>query len=542
MKKEFVFLQEDETFYFDHDAVERVIRFIETLCKLSEPRGKPFVLLPWQRQIVNDIFGWKRRDNDERRFQNVYIEVPRKNGKTYFVAALLLYLLMADGVSGAEVYASACTREQSGILFKSVQRMIQQNKFFLDRLIETPSKNKIEYPKGDGVLKALSGDSVGSHGKHPSAVVCDELHEWTTPKSEALYEALTSGFGNRKSPLVIHITTAGYGSQPTLAKRLHDKAKVFAEGTLEDESFYGVIYGAEQTDDWTDEAVWKKANPSYSLVSKTLKRELAAATLEPSKQNTFCRLYLNIWTQQQTRWLDLAKYDACVKAFSLEEMKGQDVILGCDWGQIYDLTAISLIFPSDWDKWKLAVKTYMPEQQMLRRTKEDNVPYESWHKRGYLDTTIGISKGLTLDYPTLIEQVKEIATNYNVVALGYDPSQQSINIIPQLEEIGINCFPIYQSHKEMSPASKEFERRLIANEIEIEDNPCLRWQAGNVEVEYRQDLIRPIKPNQKQGFSNGTAKYKVDAIVASIIGIQTTLLAYRNRKQETEDKPQIFFV
>lgn len=532
MLKTFAFLVEDSAYYFNALAVEKVVDFIERFCRLSDPMGATFTLLPWQRQIVTDVFGWKRRDNDERRFTHVYIEVPRKNGKTYFVAALVLYLLIADGTQAAEVYGAAVTRDQSGRLYKSVSQMVNQSRFLAERLSPLPYKSEYHYAKGKGsVFKALSGESVGSHGRYPSAVVCDELHEWQGHRAEDLYEALTSGFGNRKSPLVLHITTAGYGSQPTLCKRLHEKAKLFAEGNCEDETYYGVVYGAELDEVWTDEEVWKRANPSYELVRKTLRREFAAASSEPSRENTFRRLYLNQWTQQQTRWLDLTKWDACCQDLKLDNFKGRDVLLGVDFSQIYDLTAIALLFPQeDSDHWIMFVRCYMPQKQIERRSKEDNVPYDQWANDKWLVPTLGVSQGLTIDYPTLVSEVETIAADCNVLAIGYDPSSQAVNVIPQLEDKGLDCLPIYQSHNELSPPSREFEKRLTSGEITLQRNPCLRWQAGNVEVEWRGDKIKPVKPNAR-GSYGGTARYKVDGIVAAIIAAQTCLLKYKEAKK-----------
>lgn len=541
MVKTFPFLATSQDFYFDGSKAQRVIDFIERFCRLSDPMGQPFVLLPWQKQIVLDVFGWYRKDNNERRFNSVYIEVPRKQGKSYFVAALLIYLLIADGVSGSEVYATACSREQSGILFKSVSRMVYQSKFLSERLTPLLYKSEWKYNRGDSILKALSGENVGSHGKYPTAVAVDECHEWTSAKSESLYEALTSGFGNRASPLVLHITTAGFGSQPTLAHRLHDKAIQFGQGEGTDPTFYGVIYGAALEDDWTSEETWKKANPSWELAKKNLRREFAAAKTEPSKENTFRRLFLNQWTQQNQRWLNMEQWDSCVSDISYESFKGQDIICGLDLSQIYDLTALAILYPLP-DKWRLFVKCFMPSQQIERRSKEDNIPYDQWAKAGFLIPTQGISNGLTIDYQTIVQHITKVAEENNIISLGYDPSN-AVTVIPQLENIGINCLPIYQTFNELSPATNEFERRLVGQEIEIAVDPCLRFQAGNVELAFNQQgQCRPTKPNAKGKYS-GKAVFKVDALIASIIATQAALLTLgREEEKKTEDKAKVYFV
>lgn len=541
MVKTFPHLKEDDEYYFDALKAQTVIEFIEQFCKLSEPMGQPFKLLPWQRQLINDVFGWYSKATGERRFSYVYVEVPRKNGKTYLLAAILIWLLMGE-CQGAEVYASACTREQSGLLYKSIRSMIRQSPFLRERLEVVAYKSEIKYANGNGVLKALSGEDVGSHGKYPTAICCDELHEWNKPSAEALYEALTTGFGNRVSPLALHITTAGYGSNPTLAKRMHEKAKLFAQGKCTDPTFYGVVYGAEVTDDWTSEATHRKANPSYELVKKTLNREIAAAKAEPSKQNSFMRLYLNIWTQQQTRWLNLSTYENCEVVFDYESVKDSGpCYLGVDLSRIYDMTAIALLYPQSNGKWKILVRCYLPGKLINKYAKADNIPYDVWQKEGWLIGTEGKSGGYSIDYPTITEDIKAFCAENQVVTVGYDPNG-AISVIPELESVGIHTTPIYQRHSDMNHGSKEFERRLGTGEIEIQKNPCLHWQAGNIEVSFRNGLIMPAKPNA-EGNYRGNVKYKNDGLVAACIAAQACLLM-GNRKPEVEDdgKPQVFFV
>ena len=546
MVHEFAHLVEDDEFYHDEAAALRVVEFVETFAKLDKThRGKPFKLEPWQRQIVWDVFGWRRRDNDERRFTSAYIEVPRKNGKTYFVAALALFLLMADGVEGAEVYASARTNEQSRILYKSVLSMIDQDEFLGDRLEVARHKSEVRYPKRNGVLKALSGEATGSHGKYPSAVICDELHEWEGERAEFLYEALTSGFGNRRSPLVIHITTAGFGSAQTECKKLHEKALQFAAGKCGDSNFYGVVYGADLKDDWTSEATWKKANPSYALAENNLKRELKTALSDPSKENTFRRLYLNQWTQQQTRWLDLADWkEATNSRLRYEDYKGKPCVLGLDLGSVYDLTALSILYPEK-DAWKLFVRCFMPSKQIERRSKEDAIPYDEWAKRGWIIPTLGDSQGVSADYAAILEEVRKVSRENPVICLGFDPGAGAQLVIPTLDNVdGLDTLTVNQTFREMGPAAAEFERRLSSRLLVVEDNPCLSWQAGNVEVVHdaKSPAYRPTKPNSKGGFA-GTQKYKVDGIVASVIATQTALLKCAAAAPEKpKAKPTVLFV
>lgn len=546
----FDFLVENELYWFDAAAVERVKLFIETFCKLSAPLGAPFILLPWQRQIVHDVFGWKRRDNDERRFNEVYIEVPRKNGKSYFVSALALYLLIADGQDSPEVYVAASNREQSGIVYKDVVSMIRQSKWLGERTTIVQYKSLITAPKRNGILRALSREGKGSHGTYPSAVIRDELHEWTGSKAESLAEALTSGWGGRNSPLLIDITTAGFGSQPTMAKQQHEKALRFAAGKCEQPNFYGVVYGADLDDDWTSESTWQKANPSYNLVKKNLANEIAKAKASLSAENSFKRLYLDVWTQQQTRWLSMERWDECTDAtLTLESLKGRDVVIGMDLGSTYDLTALSLLFRLDNGSWAVFCRCFMPSKSVERYTTQDAIPYSEWAKSTpegaitpYLTATNGVSKGVTVDFGTVIAAVLQIKADFNLLHIGFDPAGAA-QVVPPLEnDHGIPCTPIYQNLKDMTAGAKELERRLVSGELPLERNPCFRWQAGNVEVKEKDGMIKPVKPHS-EGAYGGTAKYKVDGITATVIAAQTALLLFGMPKaEETKAKPQVFFV
>lgn len=547
MVKVFKHLVEDDEYYFDRDKAEEVIRFIEKFCKLSNPRGKPFILLPWQRQIVYDVFGWYSKATGERRFVHVYIEIPRKNGKTYFLAALLIWLLMGEQPN-AEIYAAACTRDQAGLLYKAVMQMVNQSAFLRERLNPTLSRKELNYANKDGFLKALSGENVGSHGKYPSVVACDELHEWQGEKALSLYEALISGFGNRPNPLVIHITTAGFGGELTLAKKLHEKALEFAEGECDDPTFYGVIYGAEATDNWEDEKVWERTNPSYELAKKNLRREYLAAKADIGRQNTFKRLFLNIWTEQLTRFLDLSDWDKCVnKSLSYADFKGKDVVIGLDLSETYDLTALALIAEED-GIWKKIVRCYMPEKQIPRRTKSDSVSYDIWakEKNGWIRPTLGLSKGESVDYPTIVKDILGIADDCNIITVAYDPNN-AIQIIPSLEAAGIHTTEIYPKFSDMSPGTKELHRRLTSREIELEANPCMRWQAANLEVISDNDgRIRPTKPHANPKKNNGgRSKYKVDGMTASVIASQAMLLTrgrVEAKKAEKKKKSAVYFI
>ena len=314
---------------FNEAEVERVLRFYR-LCPhfKGEWAGTPIILEPWQIFIIANIFGWKWKDSGYRRFKVIYNTVARKNGKTTMIAPSGLYLMMADGEPGAEIYSAAVDRDQAREIFDAAKAMVEMGE--LSRAIKTFSRNMcVESTRSK--FEPLSADEKKQHGKNIHAALCDELHVW--PKA-SLWSVLRTGMGSRRQPIQWAITTAG-SDQNTICYEIHDYAqrvlKGFKDRSFVDDTFFGIIYcldrkqdwpklrteeefkkeGGVMEDDWRDPAVWIKANPNLdiSVKLKDLEDEARTAMQMPTSQNDFLRLRMNIWTQQVTRWIDLQTWD-----------------------------------------------------------------------------------------------------------------------------------------------------------------------------------------------------------------------------------------
>ena len=283
------------TSHYDKQKADRAVRFIENLCHTKGKwAGKPFLLLPWQEQIVRDIFGIVRADG-KRQFLTAYVEIPKKQGKSELAAAIALYLLYADGEASAEVYGAACDRAQASIVFDVAKQMVLMSPALNRRSkIAAATKRIVNYSNA-GFYQVLSAETGTKHGLNVSGLVFDEIHAQPNRK---LYDVLTKGSGDaREQPLFFIITTAGTDKQ-SICYELHTKALDIKNGRKNDPTFYPVVYGLTDADDWNDEANWYKANPSlgHTIAIERVREAYKNALENPAEENVFKRSCLNTFS------------------------------------------------------------------------------------------------------------------------------------------------------------------------------------------------------------------------------------------------------
>ena len=296
---------------FSEERARRALQFISALTHTKDRwAGKDFEPRPWQVAIIRELFGRMRLDDQSRRaYRTCYIEIPRKNGKSELAAALALYGLVGDRVVGAEVYSAAADRDQAALVFNVAAQMVRNDRMLSARLKIIDSQKRIVDHQTGSFYRAISAEAYSKHGFNASMVIYDELH--AAPNRE-LWDVLTTSTGARSEPLVIAITTAGY-DRHSICWEQHDYARKVLDGIVTDPTFYPVIYAAKDDADWTDEKVWHHTNPALEdFRDIDDMRALAHKAKEvPALQNTFRRLYLNQWTEQAERWIDMAAWDAC---------------------------------------------------------------------------------------------------------------------------------------------------------------------------------------------------------------------------------------
>lgn len=299
--------------YFREDLVAKAIAFFETLVLTKSTKsGRPerMRLLPVHRELVGQLIGWYRSEDDTRQYRRCYFTVARKNAKTQIAAALALYLLFSEQ-DQPEVYVAAKDRDQASLCYKAAADMVTASGLAGAVADVVPYQKAIRTRHNGGVLKALSSEGASKHGLNPSAVIIDELHAWGTSEQE-LYDALTTGSVARKQPLIMVITTAGI-SEHTLCGREYAYACQVRDGIVEDPSYLPLIYELPKDADWTDEKHWHLANPTLGdIISIQALREARDRALKtPSEQIKFRRLHCNQWVNSESPWLSLESWDAC---------------------------------------------------------------------------------------------------------------------------------------------------------------------------------------------------------------------------------------
>lgn len=271
--------------------------------------GDPFKLEEWQAVIIGLLFGIIDKKTKLRRFRNIYIEVPRKNGKTTLSSGIALYSLFADGEAGAEVYCAASNRDQASLLYDIAAGMVRKSPVLHKEAKIRASMKRILYK--DSYMRAIPSDAHGLHGQHASCVILDEFHALAGGGHE-LHSVLETGTAARAQPIFVMITTAGH-DQSTKCYEVHKYARDVRDGRIDDATFFPVVFGIGPKDDWKDPDNWAKANPNLgiSLPVEYLRQQCMKAQNERSFENAFKRLHLNQWTQQATRWLSMEAWDAC---------------------------------------------------------------------------------------------------------------------------------------------------------------------------------------------------------------------------------------
>ena len=492
-------------------AADRAVLFINQLKHTKgEWYGKPFDLLPWQEQIVREIFGTLKADGN-RQFNTAYIEVPKKSGKSELAAAIALLLTCADNEYGAEVYGCASDRQQASIVFDVAVEMVEQCPSLKARIKPVLSQKRLIYKPLNSFYQVLSAESYTKHGLNVHGVIFDELHAQPNRK---LYDVMLHGSGDaRRQPLYFLITTAGT-DRNSICWEVHQKAKDLLEGRKKDETFYPVIYGLEDTDDWKDEKNWYKANPSLGVTVKVdkLRTSFKQALDNPAEENLFRQLRLNEWVKQTTRWMPMDKWDLCNRAVDAEALQGRACYAGLDLSSSTDITAFVLVFPPKTEEEPYYILPYfwLPEETLMTRVTRDHVMYDVWEQQGYIKTT----EGNVVHYGHIEQFIEELGKKYEIREIAYD-RWGAVQMSQNLEAMGFTVVPFGQGFRDMSPPTKELYKLTLENRIAHGGNPVLRWMMDNVYV--KTDPAGNIKMDKEKSTE------RIDGAVALVMALDRTI-------------------
>lgn len=519
-----------KTSHYDKDAADYAVMFIESLCHTKGTwAGKPFELIDWQEQIIRDLFG-VLKPNGYRQFNTAYIEIPKKQGKSELAAAVALLLLCGDGEERAEVYGCAADRNQAKIVFDVAVDMVRFCPALSKRVKILESQKKITYLPTNSSYQVLSADVANKHGFNTYGVIFDELH---TQPNRKLFDVMLQGSGDaRMQPLYFLITTAGNDTN-SICYEVHQKAIDIAEGRKVDPTFYSVIYGAAEDEDWTDPKVWKKANPSLGITVgiDKVKAACESAQQNPGEENAFRQLRLNQWVKQSVRWMPMDKWDACAFPVSEDDLEGRICYGGLDLSSTTDITAFVLVFPplDEEDKYYVLPYFWIPEETLDLRVRRDHVPYDLWERQGTLMTT----EGNVVHYGYIEKFIEQLGERFNIREIAFD-RWGAVQMVQNLEGMGFTVVPFGQGFKDMSPPTKELMKLVLEEKIAHGGHPVLRWMMDNIFI--RTDPAGNIKADKEKSTE------KIDGAIATIMGLDRAIRCGNDTGASVYDSRGLLFI
>lgn len=489
---------------FEAARPDRVCQFLESVVTMTEGRkwaGKPMRLMPWQRDLIESVYGWVDSDG-LRRYRRAALWVPKKNGKTGLMSGLSLYHLLADNEPGAFVALAACDRHQAGIMFRAIAASVRASPFLSDILDVIDSRSTIIHKASHSRIVAMSADSWRAEGINASAVIIDELHAHRKPD---LVRALIYSGAARSQPLCIAISTAGDNRNGIGYEWWEDSRKVDpAHGGTPgvNPTFYGRIYCATDADDHADPKVWQRANPSWGVTidPKAFANEYVDACTSPGKLGSFLRYRLNLWSDLDTRFFEAAKWDACDAA--PVDMTGRSVFVGVDLASNVDMTAAAFVAKDDDGSYSVAMRYWVPAESVSDREKVTGLPYGQWIRDGHMTVT----DGARLDHEVVARDIVAMSKTMNIVQIGADPWQVG-PLATFLEREGLNVEVVRQNTSTLNAPSKFLEGLVAERKLRHGGHPILTVNAHNTRV--YTDATGMVKPDKRQGRMN-------DGIVALI--------------------------
>lgn len=451
------------------------------------------------------------KPNGYRQFNSAYIEIPKKQGKSELAAAVALLLTCGDFEHGGEVYGCASDRQQASIVFDVAVEMVDQCPALKQRIKPAISQKRLIYKPLGSFYQVLSAEAYTKHGLNVHGVVFDELH---AQPNRQLYDVMLHGSGDaRRQPLYFLITTAGT-DRNSICWEVHQKAEDIIRGKKIDPSFYPVIYGADEQDDWTSPKIWMKANPSLGITVGLDKIQTAcdSARNNPAEENLFRQLRLNQWVKQSLRWMPMEKWDKCSFAVNETELLGRVCYGGLDLSSTTDLTAFVLVFPPVAPEGRYEVLPYfwIPEENLDLRVRRDHVPYDVWHKQGHIRTT----EGNVVHYGFIESFIEELGLRYRIKEIAFD-RWGAVQMAQNLEGLGFTLVRFGQGFKDMSPPTKELMKLTMEQKIAHSGHPVLRWMMDNITV--RTDPAGNIKPDKEKSTE------RIDGAVATIMALDRAI-------------------
>lgn len=497
-------------FRFDAEKAEKVCAFAEKFPHVKGTgrgwkTGDNFRLEPWQCFFYGSIFGWVHKTTRLRRYRKARLYVPRKNGKSMAVAPIGLWMLGPDDEPGAEVYSGATSEKQAWEVFGPAKQMAtlrpDYQAYFgvavnAKTLVRTSTMAKFEPVIGK------PGD-----GSSPHCSITDEYHEHATDVQLATME---TGMGARQQPLSIIVSTAGDNVAGPCRDDWLDCQKIL-EGVNEDERTFAMIFTIDQDDDWTSESALRKANPNYdvSVDGEFLLAQQRAAINNPRKQGHFKTKHLNLWVQARDGFFNLQRWAQCTtQNLDIRQFAGKRCFVGMDLASKIDLTAIVLLFPMENGRFAVFGRYYLPEDTVQL---PENQHYQGWHRAGQLEAT----EGNQTDYFHVLDDLKDIASTYDVAEIAFDPHNATM-LVTALQKEGLPMVEFGPTVLNFSEPMKQIDALIRDLKIAHDGDPILNWAMSNTTAKVdRKDNVFPNKERPEN---------KIDPVVALCMAMGRAML------------------
>ena len=497
---------------FDPERVDKVLKAFGMLRHTKGKwAGQPLKPDPWQvAYILAPVFGWIRYDEDAERWVRVirelYVDIPRKNGKSTILGGIAVYMTAADGEHGAEVVAAATTKDQAGFVFAPVKALVESAPALKPHL--RAYATKIVHASTASYFQVISSAADAQHGANLHCAVIDELHIHKTPD---LVDTLETGTGSRDQPLVAAITTADEGRPNTIYARKRKRVEQMAERVITDATVYGVVFAADPLADPFAEETWRSANPGFGIspTRSYLAKEAAKAKDSPADLAKFQRLHLGLRTKQQTKYLQLGAWDDSAGMVDEQKLAGRQCHGGLDLASVSDLAALCWDFPDpeDPDRHDVIWRFFLPADRIFDLNRRTANNADAWVKSGLLQLT----EGNVIDNDFIVAQVEKDAAKFEVVTVGFD-RWGATDVVRRLTDKGITMVAVGQGYGSVSAPLKEMQRLVLSERYQHGGNPVMRWMVDNLAV--RMDPAGNVKPDKE------IAADKIDGVAAAVIALK----------------------
>ena len=508
-----------DDFYFDQSVAESVCEFFPTYLSHADGKfgGTPFILADWQKRMTGHLFGWKRKSDDTRRFREMFLYVPKKNGKTQWAAGIALLMLIADGEKGAQVYSASGDKDQAAIIFKAAASMVEEHPDLEECIIVQHGYRRMKFNETGSYWKVLSSEAKTKHGPNIHCLIIDEYHIQT---NDELVETLQRGTIARAQPITLYLTTSAHiGDCP--CNRMLEYCRKVRDGDkgVNDPYFLPVIYESfNDKDDWTDPAIWEATNPCYGITVNEpyFVAEVEKAKSNPAKENSFKRLHLNMQTEKVDRWMDMHHWDQSGESLTVEELDGHECFAGLDMSQSNDITALVLYFPK---QCACLCWFWVPKETAERR-----LEYKVWKDDGYLY----ITQRRTIDQREIERKIVELSKQYKILDIAYDNWKMSQLAQRFEDEHGLPLIEFRQGYKSMTEPTDTLYSYVLDHKLVHFGNPVLRWMVGNARAQYGDaGAVKLVKENKD-------SPLKIDGIIALVMAFGLSLTHEKEQESAFE--------